>query len=132
MGELMGKVGQERDIYQKMDGLKKSMDVMELDQAIAVLAKLRIKNADSEALTWRSNQMAIQMPIIKALQGVDTSQPFAEDDANTILGVKTILETCKQSGLGKEASAWVDPSVAGVFSAVEAAYNDVSTRIDAT
>lgn len=101
--ELLNKINQEKDLLAKMPDLLKSLDFVELDQALAVLANLKIKNADREQLQWRASQIAIQMPLIKALRSIDCSEPIAVENEKEILSVRNIIETCKETGLGEDA-----------------------------
>ncbi|CAD7950723.1 unnamed protein product [Amoebophrya sp. A25] len=128
--EVLNKINQEKELFGRMDSLKKCMDFVELDQAMAVMAKLKIKNADLEALQWRASQMAIQVPLIKALRDVNCAEPIGVEDDRRILTVKNIVEACQLSGLGMDKSKWLDETVQDVFVAVSKLYDDVCGRVD--
>ena len=130
--ETMAKVLEERELYKNMPELKKSLNVRELDQAIALMGRLKISEKDFATLQWRASQMAVQLPIMRALGAVDTSHKIAEDNEKQILSLKNLIDTCQESGLGKvDPAKWLDPETAQIFAKVLALYEDVMGRIDA-
>ena len=120
---------QELEIYEKVDKWLTSLDVLGIDEQCGLLKKLKIADKVTEKLDWRSENIATQLPLIKALQALDLAQKeISIDQESQITQFSDVLDACAEAKVAGDASVWVDAEGAQLWTKANALYKDVESR----